>query len=91
MNKSVYCPKDDEHAKVNGKLLRKTLFIVGEEGCIYAFCQKHRWMRVDFMRFGKKLDFSDITFKINEVSEKYIKNIEAPVVSVGKFEKKCQK
>lgn len=89
MNRSVLCPKLSDHAKVGGRYLKKTLLIVGDD-CIYAFCQKHKWLKIEFTRFGKKIDFTDTTFKISEVPEKYIKNVEAPTVAVGKFEKKCQ-
>ena len=87
MNRSVPCPNISDHKGWNGQYVKKTLIIVGPD-CVYSFCKKHGWMKIEFWRDGKKLDFSTTTIKISEVSQKYIPNVEATTVSVGRFGKK---
>jgi hypothetical protein len=87
-NKSILCPKPSDHHANNGKYLKKTLLIVGED-CVYAFCQKHGWLKIEFLKFGKKIDFSDSSVKITDAPD-FIPTLDAVTVSSGRFKKKCR-
>jgi len=84
---SILCPNESGHI-VNGNYIKKKLIMLGPD-CLYAFCKKHGWLKVEFSRFGKKVNFEDVSIKISEAPG-FIKDDPAPTVSVGRFEKKCR-
>jgi len=87
--KSVICPILSDHKGIEGRYVEKTLFMLGDDHII-VFCKKHRWMKVEFTRFGEKIDFTDCSVKITPIKEDYIESTKTPVISVGKFSKNAK-
>ena len=80
-NRSICCP-DASHEDH-----KKTLLFLSDDS-VAVHCKMHGWIRLNFYKNGKKMDFHQATVTVSPIKEKHIDNENMPVLSIGKFQAK---
>jgi len=80
--RAIHCPMRDDHPS------KKILLLLGDNE-IDIFCKEHKWLRIELLKNGKRINFEGVTSKISEIKEDtYFDLSPIPGIATGEFAKK---
>jgi len=78
--RAIYCPNLQDHTKH-----RKILVLVSEKE-LYLNCRNHGWMKIEFSKAGRKINFQDVAVNVVAVRGKpHFDITDYPVLTEGTF------
>jgi len=60
--KGLYCPAKEAHSGRRNRVLAAF-----SDDAIYLHCHEHDWLKIKLLKFGKKIDYKDVTAIIKQV------------------------
>jgi hypothetical protein len=81
--KAVYCPKKEDHENH-----KKIAFLFDNDG-LYVYCKLHGWVKFEFNRMGKKIEFSNASISATDLPPDIHFDLEEiPIIATGDFNKR---
>jgi len=79
-NRSIYCPREENHRDH-----KKTLLIVGKTD-VSVYCRKDGWMKIEFRKNGKLIDFSDSAVTVHSIpKDRHINTEPLPTIAISEI------
>ncbi len=79
------CPKYEDHANYP-----KRMFYMVDDG-LYLFCKRHQWIKFEFIKDGRKIDFKDVKVIAQESKIKNFEEESLGILAYGRFDAKRSK
>lgn len=80
--RSIICPKSEDH-----NVPKKLLFV--SRDALYVNCHAHAWIKIEFVKSGRKMDFDNIAVITRSMGPDFnFNHTPIPVIASGEFKMK---